>query len=81
MCLAIPAKIIELFPDDDRALVDVSGVRRRIEIGLLRNDPPKNGDWVLVHVGFALNKVSYPEAQDRLDALRRLYEDSNEIHR
>ena len=47
MCLAIPAKVVELFPDDEsRALVEVVGVRRRIDTGLLLHDPPKVGDWV-----------------------------------
>ena len=59
MCLAIPAKVVELFPGErSRALVEVSGVRRHIDIGLLEDDPPETGDWVLIHVGFAMSKIS-----------------------
>ncbi len=59
MCLAIPAKVIELFPGErSRALVEVTGVRRHIDIGLLEDDMPVPGDWVLIHVGFAMSKIS-----------------------
>jgi hydrogenase expression/formation protein HypC len=73
MCLAIPARIVQLFPDDD-ALVDVVGVRRHINIALLQNEPPVEGDWVLVHVGFALSKISEEEAQDQVRILTSLGE-------
>lgn len=76
MCLAIPAKIIDL-PDADttRALVEVVGVRRHIDTGLLQDDPPVIGDWVLVHVGFAMSKISEEQAQDQLRMLAMLGED------
>lgn len=72
MCLAIPAKIVELFPD--RAMVDVVGVRRSIDTGLLQDDPPNVGDWVLVHVGFAMSKISEAEALDQIRVLTLLGE-------
>ena len=58
MCLAIPGKIVELL-DEDRSLavVDVLGVRRKVDLGLLQEDPPSTGDWVLIHVGFAMSKI------------------------
>jgi hydrogenase expression/formation protein HypC len=75
MCLAIPAKIIELFPDEGtRALVEVVGVRRNIDTGLLMDDPPKMGDWVLIHVGFAMSKISEEQALDQLQTLAMLGE-------
>lgn len=76
MCLAIPAKVIELFPDQgDCALVEVGGVRRRIDTGLLQNDDaPKTGDWVLIHVGFALSRISEEDALDQLRTLTLLGE-------
>jgi len=75
MCLAIPAKIIELFPGErDRALVEVAGVRRHIDTGLLVDDPPQTGDWVLVHVGFAMSKISEEQAIDQLQTLTMLGE-------
>ena len=75
MCLAIPAKIIELFPDEQtRALVEVVGVRRHIDTGLLLDDPPKEGDWVLIHVGFAMSKISEKQALEQLQTLAMLGE-------
>jgi hydrogenase expression/formation protein HypC len=75
MCLAIPAKIIELFPEEqNRALVEVVGVRRHIDTGLLADDPPKTGDWVLIHVGFAMSKISEVQALDQIQTLTMLGE-------
>ena len=63
MCLGIPGEVIEFVPGQpDLAKVDVSGVRRVINIGLLTDDPPKVGEWVLIHVGFALSKIDEDEA-------------------
>jgi hydrogenase expression/formation protein HypC len=75
MCLAIPAKIVELAADQqNRAVVDVVGVRRTIDMALLEDDPPQVGDWVLVHVGFAMSKVSEAEALDQIRMLSALGE-------
>lgn len=75
MCLAIPAKIIELPPgDENRAVVEVVGVRRSIDTGLLQDDPPRVGEWVLVHVGFAMSKVSEADAIDQIRMLTALGE-------
>jgi hydrogenase expression/formation protein HypC len=75
MCLAIPAKVVELFPDEqNRALVEVVGVRRHIDTGLLADDPPQAGDWVLIHVGFAMSKISEEQALDQLQTLTMLGE-------
>jgi hydrogenase expression/formation protein HypC len=76
MCLAIPAKIVELLPDaqQNRALVEVVGVKRHIETGLLQEEPLNIGDWVLVHVGFAMSKISEEQAQDQLRMLAMLGE-------
>jgi len=76
MCLAIPAKVVELSPPDETcALVDVGGVRRRIDTGLLADDPPTAGDWVLVHVGFAMSKMSERQALDQINLLKMLGEE------
>lgn len=75
MCLAIPGKIIEIFPDNrDSALVDVVGVRRKIDLGLLQDDRPTPGDWVLIHVGFAMSKISEKDAVDQMNTLKMLGE-------
>lgn len=70
MCLGIPGEIVEILPDrPDLAKVDVSGVRRNINIGLLGDERPVPGDWVLIHVGFALSKIDEQEAQAELEFL------------
>jgi len=75
MCLAIPGKIIEITSDATHsALVDVMGVRRRVDLGLLQEDKPKTGDWVLIHVGFAMSKISEEEALDQMHTLKMLGE-------
>jgi hydrogenase expression/formation protein HypC len=75
MCLAIPGKIVELLEQDpDLAVVDVLGVRRRVDVGLLQEDRPVAGDWVLIHVGFAMSKISEVDALDQLRMLTELGE-------
>src|ERR1700751_5857935 len=75
MCLAIPGKIIEISADNpDSALVDVVSVRRRVDLGLLQDDRPQPGDWVLIHVGFAMSKISEQDAHDQMQTLRMLGE-------
>ena len=71
MCLAIPGKIVEISGDNaESALVDVVGVRRKIDLGLLQDDRPVPGDWVLIHVGFAMSKISECDALDQMNTLR-----------
>jgi len=75
MCLAIPGKIVEIASDNqDSAVVDVVGVRRKIDLGLLQDDKPVPGDWVLIHVGFAMSKISEQDAADQMNTLRMLGE-------
>ncbi|MCD2192834.1 HypC/HybG/HupF family hydrogenase formation chaperone [Actinomycetospora endophytica] len=74
MCLGIPGELVEL-PDDetDLALVTVSGVRRKVNIGLLRDEEELVvGDWILIHVGFALAKIDEQEAAAALRVLHEL---------
>jgi hydrogenase expression/formation protein HypC len=75
MCLAIPGKIVALLEDQrDLAVVEVLGVRRRVDLGLLQDDRPGPGDWVLIHVGFAMSKISEADALDQLRMLTTLGE-------
>ena len=70
MCLGIPGEIVEVLSDrPDLAKVDVSGVRRAINIGLLEGEDIAPGDWILIHVGFALSKIDEAEAKSALDFL------------
>ena len=75
MCLAIPGKIVQ-FQDEFRhfATVEVSGVRRQVNMDLLSQEPLELGDWVLIHVGFAMSKISEQEAQDQLQFMAMLGE-------
>ena len=77
MCLAIPGQIVEIV-DEERniGMAEVSGVRRQVNIGLLTEGPDKVevGDWVLIHVGFAMSKVDEEEANATRDFLLTLGE-------
>ena len=79
MCLGIPGEIVEILPGrTDLAKVDVSGVRRAINVGLLENERLQPGDWILIHVGFALSKIDEQEAAAALQFLEGIgqaYED------
>jgi hydrogenase expression/formation protein HypC len=78
MCLAIPGQIIEVVDEQNRlAKVDVAGVRRNVNIGLLdaEGDGVGPGDWVLIHVGFAISQVNEEEARATRDLLERMGED------
>jgi hydrogenase expression/formation protein HypC len=72
MCLAIPGQIVRLIPDTDLATADVSGVKRNVNIGLVSPEGIAPGDWVLIHVGFALSKVDEHEARASLEFLKSL---------
>ena len=79
MCLAIPGKIVELIPDGGKldarlATVEVAGVRRKVDLGLLQDDMPAAGDWVLIHVGFAMSKISEQDAMEQMHLLAMLGE-------
>ena len=74
MCLAIPGQVVEMVdPVNQIAKVDVVGVRRNVNVCLLddKQSPVKPGDWVLIHVGFAISRVDEQEAL----ATRRLLEE------
>lgn len=75
MCLAIPGQVIEIVDEPNRlAQVDVAGVRRNVNVGLL--DMPDGGalpgDWVLIHVGFAISRVDEEEAHATRELLERM---------
>jgi hydrogenase expression/formation protein HypC len=72
VCLAIPGQVVEVVDGENRlAQVDVAGVTRTVNIGLLDadGDSAQPGDWVLIHVGFALSKVDEDEARATLKML------------
>ena len=73
MCLAIPGKIVELVDQENHiAKVEVGGVKRNVNIGMLDDGEVGIGDYVLIHVGFAMSKVDEKEAEETLRLLREL---------
>jgi hydrogenase expression/formation protein HypC len=80
MCLAIPGQIVEVVDEVNRlARVEVAGVRRNVNIGLLDDAGP--GDWVLIHVGFALSRIDEEEAAATYALLERMgAEYEQELH-
>jgi hydrogenase expression/formation protein HypC len=71
MCLGIPGQIVEIVDDANSiAKVDVSGVKRNVSVVLVRSDGIEPGDWVLIHVGFAMSKIDEAEAQETMKALQ-----------
>lgn len=77
MCLAIPGQVVEIVdPELQLARVDVSGVRRNVNVGLIDgpDEQVSAGDWVLIHVGFALSKIDEEEARRTLSALEEIGE-------
>ena len=73
MCLAIPGQIVEIVDDEhDIAKVEFSGVRRNINVTLVRKDGADVGKWVLVHVGFALRVLDEKEAAETLRFLEMI---------
>jgi hydrogenase expression/formation protein HypC len=73
MCLAIPGMIVEITDAENRiAKVEVGGVKRSVNIGMLDEHDTKVGDYVLIHVGFAMSKVDEQQAQETLRTLQEL---------
>ena len=81
MCLGIPAQLVEgETGHPDLAMAEVGGVRRTINLGLL-DERPRPGDWVLVHMGFALETMTPEEAREAIAALGAEQEAENEAYR
>lgn len=89
MCLAIPSKIVEIDSVQNRAIVETFGARREAYLDLLP-EPAKIGDYVLVHIGYAMNKIDvedalesikiYEEILERMDEEERVLKDSLNSH-
>jgi hydrogenase expression/formation protein HypC len=84
MCLGIPGQIVEIVDAHKKlAKVDVSGVKRQVNLTCIVNDehPVEScvGDWVLIHVGFAMSRIDEEEAKKTLELLHELGEAQKEI--
>lgn len=78
MCLGMPGQVVALDPTTDQlAEVDVGGARRRINVGML-SEPVRPGDWVLIHLGFAMDLMDEDEVRTALEGLRFLADESRE---
>lgn len=79
MCLGVPAQIVDFTKESQQiATVSIAGVNREISVDLMDDEPLGVGDWVLVHVGFALAKIDAAEAAATLDQIRKLGADTFE---
>ena len=83
MCLGIPGQVVEISDAEKKlGIVDVSGVRREVNLACIANDEPLNdliGVWTLVHVGFAMSRINEEEAKKTLEVLLMLGEAQEEI--
>jgi hydrogenase expression/formation protein HypC len=71
MCLGIPGQIVEMVDETLQiAKIEVSGVKRMVSVALLAGEGIKPGDWVLIHVGFAMSKIDEAEAQETMRLLQ-----------
>lgn len=73
MCVGIPAQVVELLPEERKmAVVEVEGVRREVSIVIVADEGVSIGDWVLLHVGFAMSIIDEEEANAQLEFMRML---------
>ena len=75
MCLSIPSRVVEI-DENNYATVDTLGVKRKVTLDLIA-EPVDIGDYVLIHVGFAMNKISKEEAEDSINANNEIVEAMN----
>lgn len=75
MCLGIPGQVVDIVDDENSiAKVIVSGVKRNVSVALVRPEGIGPGDWVLIHVGFAMSKIDEAEAQETMKTLNSMGE-------
>lgn len=71
MCLGIPGQVLDIIDDANSiARVNVSGVKRNVSVALVRPEGIEPGDWVLIHVGFAMSKINEEEARETMKSLQ-----------
>jgi len=83
MCLGIPGRVVEMVEGyaDQLALIDVLGKERRINIGMLEDEQVSPGDWILIHMGFAMERIDEAKAQEALAGLQMMGSGSEEFPR
>ena len=80
MCLAIPGKIVEIVDEENSiAKVEVGGVRRNVNVGMLDREEAAVGNYVLIHVGFAMTRIDEHEARETLRVLEEIGQYQDEL--
>lgn len=81
MCLSIPSKVVKIDKENEIATVDTMGVQRDASLSLMSEEDIKIGDYVLLHIGFVMNKIDETEALESLELYREIIEAMNEEDR
>jgi len=81
MCLSIPSKVVKIDKENAIATVDTMGVQRAASLDLMDEGTIKIGDYVLLHIGFVMNKIDEQEALESLELYKEIIEAMNEEDR
>ena len=81
MCLSIPSKVVEISEDKMMCRVDTMGVQREANLMMMGEDDIKIGDYVLLHIGFVMNKIDEEEALASIETYREILELMDEEER
>jgi hydrogenase expression/formation protein HypC len=79
MCLGVPGRVVAVSDDGETATLDLAGGARQVSLALLSDDPPAIGDWVTVHTGFAMSRLTEEDAREALDAIDLLGPDTDDV--
>ena len=81
MCLSIPSKVVKIDKETNVATVDTMGVQRDASLSLMEEEDIKIGDYVLLHIGFVMNKIDEADALDSIEVCKEIIEAMNEEDR
>ncbi|WP_415398103.1 HypC/HybG/HupF family hydrogenase formation chaperone [Sulfurimonas sp. CS5] len=81
MCLSIPSKVVKIDKELNMATVDTMGVQRNASLDLMAEDDIKLGDYVLLHIGFIMNKIDEADAMESIELYKEIIEAMNEEDR
>lgn len=81
MCLSIPSKVVKIDKETNRAVVDTMGVKREAGLDLVEQEDIKIGDYVLLHIGFIMNKIDEEDALESLKVYNEILEKLDEEDR
>ena len=81
MCLSIPSKVVKISEDETMCTVDTMGVKRDASLMMLEDGEVKVGDYVLLHIGFAMNKIDEKEALESIETYKEILEVLDEEER